>query len=588
MINKSILSVLIWFVFTTFGTAQTYNTHITQSDLSSQIVNKLQTVSTIAGLQAYTLATTAVFDGSVWIKKSGIKSSNGGSYAGTVINVDGANYWERQFPNGFINPQMFGAKADGTTDDSGAMQLAVNSLSITGGVVYIFGSYKFNSTVTIPSNVSIIGRVNAKIYFTFSTGKIFDVSNKTNVRFENIYFEALDNAVVSVWGEKTNGLKIYNCETKFCRLFYNEGSLYTYASVDDTYLSRNIDISNNICNGNSFITSRAAIEFYYCKNAKANFNTITNYRFGIQFWGGDATHTVNGALTNTRWASNLSFTGNVVNTVEAGIWGSMGIDVSMTNNNIKNCTDVGLDVEGTFFANIQNNNTENCGNGGISTFFYCKGISITGNTVYSAVDGQMLLGLYNASQTTNNKDVSIKNNTFTQTGTGIGIVGQVGDNTAETIVFQNNTLNNVKVQFEAHANLNVIVSNNILNFTNVASVAFNAIKANAQGTNPICSIEFNKVISTVTQPAASAAIYVFNEFYNGANTSIIEKNNTSGFPIDIKVFANSGNAGYAPKFLIRDNILGNSNFLKTTGTTNQIFVVFENNKNSALTVIPNQ
>jgi hypothetical protein len=140
MIHKSISSIIIWLLFINFGIAQSYNTHITQSDLSTQIVNKLQSVSTIAGLQAYTLNTTASFDGSTWIKKSGTGASNGGSYAGTIINVDASNYWERQLPNGICSIKFFGAVSDGVTWDQVAVDACFASdnlfISFPRGVTY--------------------------------------------------------------------------------------------------------------------------------------------------------------------------------------------------------------------------------------------------------------------------------------------------------------------------------------------------------------------------------------------------------------------------------------------------------------------
>ena len=111
---------------------------------------KLQTVTTIAELQAYTLSNYAYLDGSLWEKKSGNVASNGGSFAGTIINVNSNFYWERKIDNE-INTKLFGTIADGTTNNTSKVQLAVNSVNSNGGTVFVPENTKFYlSSITFP------------------------------------------------------------------------------------------------------------------------------------------------------------------------------------------------------------------------------------------------------------------------------------------------------------------------------------------------------------------------------------------------------------------------------------------------------
>jgi hypothetical protein len=59
------------------------------------------------------------------------------------------------YPLANVKDSAYGAKGDGTTDDTTAIQNAINSLPVTGGdVVFPCGSYKVTSTVTLGNGTS--------------------------------------------------------------------------------------------------------------------------------------------------------------------------------------------------------------------------------------------------------------------------------------------------------------------------------------------------------------------------------------------------------------------------------------------------
>lgn len=114
-------------------------------------------------LTAFTDADIANYDGSIWEKKIGNVASNGGSYAGTIINVSSSVYWERKFNNN-VDVKWFGAVADGNyttgtgTDNSASIQNAVNYAYANNlGVIVSRGIYKCVTGIQIPSGLNFQG-----------------------------------------------------------------------------------------------------------------------------------------------------------------------------------------------------------------------------------------------------------------------------------------------------------------------------------------------------------------------------------------------------------------------------------------------
>lgn len=109
---------------------------------ADSIGNKLQIIQSVNELKAYNSSSFAYFDGSNWEKKSGNKASNGGTHPGTIININSATYWEREFSN--LDISFFGANGNGTTDNVDIFQNAINyanekninDINIPDGIYY--------------------------------------------------------------------------------------------------------------------------------------------------------------------------------------------------------------------------------------------------------------------------------------------------------------------------------------------------------------------------------------------------------------------------------------------------------------------
>jgi glucan 1,3-beta-glucosidase len=97
--------------------------------------------------------------------------------------LNGADYYTRSKPqyeslaaSQFSSVRTAGAKGDGVTDDSAALQSIINSATAAGNVVYIdAGIYKVTTTISIPPGAKIVGETYPVI---MGSGSFFsDVTN---------------------------------------------------------------------------------------------------------------------------------------------------------------------------------------------------------------------------------------------------------------------------------------------------------------------------------------------------------------------------------------------------------------------------
>jgi parallel beta-helix repeat protein len=79
---------------------------------------------------------------------------------------------------------------------------------------------------------------------------------------------------------------------------------------------------------------------------------------------------------------DVTISDNTVSNVAGGcIWGSLGTRITVEDNSVANCGDVGIDLEGTSDSTVSGNTVSNATNGGITTFYGSTGVSIASNVV---------------------------------------------------------------------------------------------------------------------------------------------------------------------------------------------------------------
>jgi len=245
-----------------------------------------------------------------------------------------------QAVNSVVQAETIGLKADVSSDNSKIMNEYLASHSNVE-IAFRKGTYVFDNISITNPGITISG--NNTLFkpaaTALSQGVI--VIKARNCRVKNLTLDGSKNDSLKA------GIKIINAEnvTLTALKIKNIG----YHGID-------ISSSNKI-----FISD---CDVSHCYN-------------GIQFWGGDAKfHTGSGV------SDIVVKSCRVHDMAEGGIWGSMGTRIQFKNNDVYNCLDVGLDLEGCANSIISDNSASNCKNGCISLFYGSHNIKIFQNRAH--------------------------------------------------------------------------------------------------------------------------------------------------------------------------------------------------------------
>ena len=131
---------------------------ITNAKINASAAIDLSKLATGALPSAITVASANIVDGT--IVNADVNAS--AAIAATKLSVTSTNSIVRTVDSklkDFTNAKDFGAVGDGSTDDTAAINAAINAVvALGGGNVYLPpGNYKISSTLTLPGRVSLIG-----------------------------------------------------------------------------------------------------------------------------------------------------------------------------------------------------------------------------------------------------------------------------------------------------------------------------------------------------------------------------------------------------------------------------------------------
>jgi len=225
------------------------------------------------------------------------------SRAGTPaqIYVSGANFsilvqdskgsMVYNFPDGSgisadtVSIKDFGAVGDGITNDTVAIQNALDVVGVTGGELLINNGTYMVTTLTIPSDITLVGESVNSVIKRIPTGASLDfivVDGVNNVTFSGVSFDTSSdggsdgNGAVCIVLQTTtaavDNITIENCT-------FNNGVIRPYIDVRTSIVSYNLTIVNNrffgqsggIPNPDPLPQNTQAIRLL----ATANFYTIT-------------------------------------------------------------------------------------------------------------------------------------------------------------------------------------------------------------------------------------------------------------------------------------------------------------------------
>ena len=254
-----------------------------------------------------------------------------------------------------------GAKGDGKTNDSAAFAKALAAggrVHVPAGT-YVLGPKPFD----LPENVVLEGDGRATVFQPApGTAELFRLKHGAQIRNlsidgRNVKSGSVGDGLIVV--RYANGCVIDAVSVKDC----DRACVMTDHGHE--LLIQNCDFRN----------IGLAISLQFSNRVKVLDNTVENARVhGIQFWGNWKYESIQ--------SEDLIFANNYVKDGGgAPIWGAGGRRIIMTGNIVDGAKDVGLDLEWCEDSVISGNIARRCVNAGISLFFACKRISITGNTV---------------------------------------------------------------------------------------------------------------------------------------------------------------------------------------------------------------
>jgi hypothetical protein len=389
-----------------------------------------------------------------------------------------------------VNVRTLGLLGDGKTDVTtalGAALAAKRFLYLPAGI------YCLSGTVTVPQGAILWGdgmatvlkkqdpRAGAMLTATGTDTNSSGHDEITGLRFVGLpgQDEHIEQHALSF--VKVNSLLVRHCSTRDCGLLITETNKKAYREVvSKANLSKNVRVVfNNIEGGvQKHLSPSTGIELRYTTDAAVSHNAIRNFAHGILWWGGNSDFSTDGAMKNPRWARRIVIADNRVENVGGGgIWGSMGQNVVVNGNTIKDCGDVGLDFEGCFDSVADSNFVIGAHNGGLSSFFGASNLTFSRNIVATNNPEWPVFRLYNSSvDPANVRNVTLKDNVF-HAAIGIGVFDD--HNGPGPLTITGNKFINVRIDISHRGTgMNVVgpvITGNILTFNTELPAAWAAI-----------------------------------------------------------------------------------------------------------------
>ena len=165
-----------------------------------------------------------------------------------VLDVTNFNVHSVISKNSYIDVKSYGAKGDGDTDDTVAIQTALNDINSSGGVIFFpVGEYKITSGLTIngKTNVKIFGlRKTSHIKAHTATFDMLTLLNNSDISIESLFFEGA--SVEAVKGSGYSAIVIHDSPRiliKKCNFRGTNNGVIIALGNKDCIVSENIFLS---------------------------------------------------------------------------------------------------------------------------------------------------------------------------------------------------------------------------------------------------------------------------------------------------------------------------------------------------------
>lgn len=448
--------------------------------------------------------------------------------------------------------RSFGAKGDGRTDDSKAVQAAVDSAK---HVHFPEGIYRFDAPVMLHSNSHLMGAGPASrivwsdapyaliaegggeyAFFDF----LHDISVE-NLAFEHATSPDASNRIFGIYAANVRGFAVRR------NVFISAGGLLLAHQV----LKRGINSRDNdsitvdpaVAAGFSatdtndlnedveFIGNTVIGDRYYMQGLRLNFvkrgvvsDNILKYA-NISWWGGGAKRMAGGDPRHLRRVRDIRIFNNYASFANGGIYGNNGDNIVITNNTCENIVDTGIDLEGCSNCLVENNTVRDCGNFCYSIFYasinnvFRHNIGIQtgaarglnrrlGTTDYGANPGDILFAWRTGgfSDLETGVDAVVEDNTFEWRGPEGR--GRISPGPMTSLTFRNNTLLNVRANLVGRATGPVIIEGNRLTFDKQVSGEAEPLLAAGKRSGAPLRIQGNKLDIRAKQPPGTVGLQV--------------------------------------------------------------------------------
>ncbi|MBU2270033.1 MAG: hypothetical protein KKG14_04155 [Alphaproteobacteria bacterium] len=302
----------------------------------------------------------------------------------------------------------------------------------------------------------------------------------------------------------------------------------------------------------------SARAFYFCNGFLSDGGDFENVGHGVMWWGGDSAPDRDGALGNERkLAAGVIRDARVHNAAGAFVWGSMGTGIRVERCSGDRCFDVGFDSEGGDNVVFEECRGRDAEHGVLATFFLNRRTTFL-RCEASQPAGKPVFRLYNASQSQENRDVSVVECVFTGEG-GISTFDNANGPVASLVV-QGCRFRNVRLDLATAINmLRIDIVDNTLVFDLPVNepVALMAVGGAAftGGEQGLVTISGNGLDVRQVQPEGTRGIVVTQADHNGAPHTRIISNRITGEQLqtDIVYVAKDPNIGLPSSVEIRDN-----------------------------------
>ena len=374
-------------------------------------------------------------------------------------------------PTEYISVKTLGAKGDGTTDDTAAIQLAMS----TGGNIYFpKGTYKVTSVITIVSNTTLFADKNATILSSIvsvplSYQQIFVASVAvSNISVKGLKFQTSQVAFAALGFQKlVTNLTLTDNECQGCAL------VTTFEGVANALIEGNY-IHSPAHEGTTNDYARAIqISCGFSGTGTSNLNVSNNtilgsWTHGIEVFGGDVMASV--VPTNAKNINGVVVQGNIVKAVSStysagAIWFSQAADISVIGNHCELYGDVGIDFEACRNA-VASGNTLRNNNKNLAMYGNSLTVLFTSNTCYNTVAGLSMFYAKPANNNTvdyqvdaRNTDITLEGNKFFNAATPTGLE-RLEMGSGGIITVSDNTLTNCTINARYMSLTEIIIKNN--------------------------------------------------------------------------------------------------------------------------------